>query len=80
MHSDTVGISYCPVDNDRVQSPDRVDADFSDLVGRYGDRPLVFFPSAILPAISRSIFIRSSTRKRAAPHLPGRNGIGAIST
>lgn len=43
QHSDTVGVSYYPLDNDRVQSPDRVGADFSDLVGRYGDRPLVFF-------------------------------------
>jgi len=54
QHSDSVGISYYPLDNDRVQSAGRVAAEFGDPVGRYGDRPLVFlqlgYPSGYFSA------------------------------
>ena len=42
-HSDTIGVSYYPLDNDQVLPPDRVATDFSDLVALYGDKPIVFF-------------------------------------
>jgi len=42
-HSDSIGISYYPLENSLVQSPDRVALDFSDLVAQYGTKPLIFF-------------------------------------
>ncbi len=42
-HSDTIGVSYYPLEDNQVLSPDRVGADFADLVALYGSKPLVFF-------------------------------------
>lgn len=42
-HSDSIGISYYPLENGLVQSPDRVALDFGDLVAQYGTKPLIFF-------------------------------------